>query len=360
MWFLFLLAACGAAPALAQQSANPLAIPVLFDNQTGLDPSQIYFQFMGGHPVGGTYRDTLSGNATLLSGAPNQFYSLAQLQGLGTFNATTNIKGVTPEYANTPGIILTDLPSGRIYLNFGTSGLVNPGDQSGYTPPSFLESDPNYNTRWQYIEANVQNGQVYADLSYIDFTSISLNLTASATGAVNANQRSQSAFVLANATLASATSNSASLPVPGLLPPQPGFTRVISPQYTVGNNQTVYGNFTHYLNSLNGKNSTISGLYAGDDKTGQPTTAAQIYEYTATFNATAGTVTLVATPNSGTGNYTNISQAIPTSTNGYGAGNNQTITLKYSDLIAATGIYGSNPPYKVSGTFTQNNTGIVN
>ncbi|MFM8983434.1 MAG: hypothetical protein ACKOLA_11125, partial [Spartobacteria bacterium] len=79
------LAACGAAPALAQQSANPLAVPVLFDNQTGLDPSQIYIQFMGGHPVGGTYKDTLNGNTTNLSGAPSQFYSLAQLQGLGTF-----------------------------------------------------------------------------------------------------------------------------------------------------------------------------------------------------------------------------------------------------------------------------------
>jgi hypothetical protein len=89
------LFACGAYPALAQQSVNPLAVPILFDNKTGLDPSQIYIQFMGGNPVGGHYTDTLTGNTTLLSGQPNQSYSLAQIQGPGTFNATTNIKGVT-------------------------------------------------------------------------------------------------------------------------------------------------------------------------------------------------------------------------------------------------------------------------
>ena len=361
-------AACLAAPALAQQTANPLAVPIVFDNQTGLDPSQIFIQFMGGHPVGGHYTDTLTGGTALLSGTQNQSYSLAQLQGLGTFNATTNIKGVASNYANTPGILLDDLPSGRIYLNFGTSGLVNPGNQAGYTPPSFLQSDPNYNTRWQYIEATVKNGQIWADLSYIDFTSISFNLTANASGAGNANQISQPAFVLANATLNhAATSQNASLPVPGLLPPQPQFTRVISPQYTVGsNNQTVYGDFSHYLNSLNGKNSTISGFFAGvGGELDQQTTAAQIYEYTATFSgtvATNGTVTLVASPKSGTtfGSYTNGSIVpVPQGNSPTGAGNN-TITLKYSDLIAATGIYGSNPPYQVSGIHKQNNTGIVN
>ena len=350
--------------ARAQQSVNPLAVPILFDNQTGLDPSQIFIQFMGGHAVGGHYFDALTGNKTSLSGAPNQSYSLAQIQGLGTFNATTNSKGASPQYANTPGILVDNLPSGRVYLNFGTQGLTNPTG-SGYTPPSFLSSDPNYNTRWQYFEATVKNGQVWADLSYIDFTSISFNLTANASGAGNADQISQPAYYLANATLGSAISSNASLPVPGLLPPQPQFTRVISPQYTVGNNQTVYGNFTSYLNSLHGQNSTISGFFAGvGGQLGQQTTAAQIYEYTATFSgsvASNGTVTLTATPNSGTtfGNYTNGSIVpVPAGNSGNGAGNN-TITLKYSDLIAATGIYGSNPPYQVSGTFTQNNTGIV-
>ena len=55
-----LLLACGAAPALAQQPSL-LDVPIVFDNQTGLDPSQIFIQFMGGHPVGGHYTDTLTG-----------------------------------------------------------------------------------------------------------------------------------------------------------------------------------------------------------------------------------------------------------------------------------------------------------
>jgi autotransporter-associated beta strand protein len=362
-----LLVACGSAPALAQQSVNPLAVPIVFDNQTGLDPSQIFIQFMGGDIVSGHYIDTLTGNRAYLSGQPNNSYSLAQIQGLGSFNATTNAKGVTAQFANTPGILVDNLPSGRVYLNFGTSGLINPGSQLGYTPPSFLQSDPNYNTRWQYIEATVKNGQVWADLSYIDFTSISFNLTANATGAGNANQISRPAYYLANATLSSAISANASLPVPSLLPPQQQFTRIISPQYTVGsNNQTVYGDFSSYLDSLHGKNSTISGFFAGvGGQLGQPNTAAQIYEYTASFSGnvtTNGTVTLTASQKSGTtfGNYTNGSVVpVPAGNSLTGVGNN-TITLKYSDLIAATGIYGSNPPYQVSGTFTQNNTGIVN
>ncbi|MEN9468538.1 MAG: hypothetical protein RL630_271 [Verrucomicrobiota bacterium] len=351
------------------RAQNPLAVPIIFDNQTGLDPSQIFIQFMGGHPVGGHYTNALSGNTSYLSGQPNQFYSLAQIQGLGTFNATTNSKGVSVQYANSPGILLDDLPSGRIYLNFGTQGLINPGSQPGYTPPSFLSSDPNYNTRWQYIEATVKNGQIWADLSYIDFTSISFNLTANASGAGNNDQISAPAFQLANSTLQSATSNAASLPIqdplPPLLPPEQQFTRIISPQYTVGNNQTVYGNFTSYLGSLNNTNATVSGFFAGvGGELGAPTTAAQIYEYTANFNGTDGngTVTLVASPKSGTtfGAYGNGSIVpVPKGNSLNGAGNN-TITLKYSDLIAPTGIYGSNPAYQVSGTFTQNNTGIVN
>ena len=362
-----LLVACGSAPALAQQSVNPLAVPIVFDNQTGLDPSQIFIQFMGGDIVSGHYIDTFTGNRAYLSGQPNNSYSLAQIQGLGSFNATTNAKGVTAQFANTPGILVDNLPSGRVYLNFGTSGLINPGSQPGYTPPSFLQSDPNYNTRWQYIEATVKNGQVWADLSYIDFTSISFNLTANATGAGNANQISRPAYYLANATLSSAISANASLPVPSLLPPQQQFTRIISPQYTVGsNNQTVYGNFSSYLDSLHGKNSTISGFFAGvGGQLGQPNTAAQIYEYTASFSGnvtTNGTVTLTASQKSGTtfGNYTNGSVVpVPAGNSLTGVGYNA-IQLKYSDLIAATGIYGSNPPYQVSGTFTQNNTGIVN
>ncbi len=361
-----LLVACGSAPALAQQSVNPLAVPIVFDNQTGLDPSQIFIQFMGGDIVSGHYVDTLTGNRAYLSGQPNNSYSLAQIQGLGSFNATTNAKGVTAQFANTPGILVDNLPSGRVYLNFGTSGLINPGSQPGYTPPSFLQSDPNYNTRWQYIEATVKNGQVWADLSYIDFTSISFNLTANATGAGNANQISRPAYYLANATLSSAISANASLPVPSLLPPQQQFTRIISPQYTVGsNNQTVYGDFSSYLDSLHGKNSTISGFFAGvGEQLGQRNTAAQIYEYTASFSGNAttnGTVTLTASQKSGTtfGAYNGTLPPVPAGNSLTGVGYN-TIQLKYSDLIAATGIYGSNPPYQVSGTFTQNNTGIVN
>jgi autotransporter-associated beta strand protein len=360
------LLACGAAPAPAQQ-ASPLSVPILFDNQTGLDPSQIHIQFLGGYPISGNYINSATGVAAGLSASPGVSYSLAQLQGLGTFNATTNPKGVTSNYTNTPGILVDNLISGRIYLNFGTEGLVNPTMAYGYTPEPYSSVDPNYATRWQYFEATIKNGQVWADLSYIDFTSISFGLNATnAPNGGNTNQISSNTTTLVNATLASATSNAASLPVAGAVLPNPQFARVISPQYTVGNNQTVYGSFNNYLASLNGKNSTISGLFAGvGGELGAPTTQAQIYDYTASFSGTDGngTVTLIANPNSGTGNYSNIGQAIPTGKNtngGFGVGSNITITLKYSDLLDPKGIYGSDPPYQVSGTVTQNNTGIVN
>ena len=362
-----LLLACGAAPALAQQPSL-LDVPIVFDNQTGLDPSQIYIQFLGGHQISGTYTNIATGKGAPLSDAPSVSYSLAQLQGLGTYNATTNSKGVTSNYANAPGILVENLMSGRVYLNFGTAGLVNPTGAAGYTPSPELPTDPNYATRWQYFETTITNGQVYADLSYIDFTSISFGLNATNTplSGQNTNQISKNGTTLVNATLGSATSNASSLPVAGAVLPNPQFARIISPQYQVNGNQTVYGKFTTYLNSLNGTSSTMSGRFVGvNGLLDLSATQEQIYDYTATFNGTVttnGTVTLTANPNSGTGNYTGIDNAISgiNPKGQYGVGDNTTITINYSDLIANTGIYGSNPPYQVSGTFTQNNTGIVN
>jgi len=88
-----LLLACGAAPAHAQPTSS-LAVPIVFDNQTGLDPSQIYIQFLGGKPILGTYTNMATGNRTSLSDGQSVSYSLAQLQGLGTYS-TNNTKGVT-------------------------------------------------------------------------------------------------------------------------------------------------------------------------------------------------------------------------------------------------------------------------
>jgi len=353
-----------ASHAFAQQP-SPLSVPIVFDNQTGLDPSQIYIQFLGGKPISGSYTNTATGLSNALSSAPSVSYSLAELQGLGAFSAN-NTKGVTPTFENAPGILVDSLSSGRIYINFGTAGLVNPTGAAGYTPSPELATDPNFATRWQYFETTVSNGQSWTDLSYIDFTSISFSLNATnAPGGGNTNQISSNATVLVNATLASAISGNASLPVPGATLPDPQFARVISPQYLVGSNQTVYGEFTNYLVSLNGTTSNMSGLFAGvGGKLGEASTQAQIYEYTAAFNGGAnGTVTLTASANSGTGNYTGINNAIPVGKNtngGFGVGNN-TITINYSDLIANTGIYGSNPPYQVSNTTGNYTTaGIVN
>ena len=61
----------------AARGQNPLAVLIIFDNQTGLDPSQIFIQFMGWDVVDGQYINTLSRNTAGLFKSPNTSLKLA-------------------------------------------------------------------------------------------------------------------------------------------------------------------------------------------------------------------------------------------------------------------------------------------
>lgn len=339
-------------------------VSLVFQNNTGVSDSQIFIQFLGGGSVTGTYVDSLTGTQTIQA---NTAYSLAQLQ-----NSSLDLSQF----------------SGRIYVNYGAYGLSNLGaDNGGYTPSAANPLDPNYNTRYQYFEATITpqaNGSstFYGDLSYIDFTAMSMSMSAVIAGSTtlnpavsNNNQFSQNTQVLVNAAASSAVT-----PTLPILPagasstlPNSSFARVISPQFS---GDGVYHDFTAYLGYLATGSTTgslttgtsinpgaisvnIVGTYVGTggQPSGSPSTQAQTYSFTGTFNQ-SGSIVLTASTLSGTSSVS----WIPTQNQGAGVGNNVTITISEADLNSQNGIYGNNVPYTITlnGSTTIQTTGITN
>lgn len=67
-----------------------------------------------------------------------------------------------------------------MFLSF----LLNPGP--ALVEPSVTNSsDPNINTFWDFVEFTWNDQQMYANISYVDFVSIPISLTLSATGAAD-------------------------------------------------------------------------------------------------------------------------------------------------------------------------------
>jgi len=339
-----------------------------FQNNTGVSDSQIFIQFLGGGAVTGNYVDALSG--TTVSLTANTAYSLAQLK-----NSSLDISQF----------------SGRIYVNYGAYGLSNLGaNNGGYTPAASLSTDPNFSTRYQYFETTIApqtdgSSTYYGDLSYIDFTamSMSMKLILTNTGSINTsvantNQISANTQTLVNATAGSATSISAPIFPTGAssVLPNSTFARVISPQFSANG---VYHDFSNYLaylgNTTTGSITTsgtailagaqsvnLSGVFVGTgtQPTGSPNTQAQTYSLTGTFNESGG---IVLTPNatlSGMG--TNIPGISPSS-DGTGVGSNYIITITGANLNSQNGIYGNNVQYLVttpSGSIIESTQGIEN
>ncbi|MDD5201151.1 MAG: beta-1,3-glucanase family protein [Terrimicrobiaceae bacterium] len=242
---------------------------------------------------------------------------------------------------------------GRVYISYGAAGLQSMGSPgNGYTPDAGASGDLNYSTRYQYIEPTFavsgptnSNTQVHVDLTYIDFTSISLSLSGvNAPSAQNNPQTSQNTQAMVNAAVAaSLTTNAAVLPSAADILPSASFARVISPGLGTS---AMYHDFSAYLAALDGKTVTIKGVFAGvgTQPTGVKSTQQQTYDYTATFSTAAQMVTLVANADSGNG----ADVSIPLSKQGTGVGNNATITVTYANLNTPTGIYGNNAPYTIS------------
>ncbi|GAB4246452.1 MAG: hypothetical protein OHK005_12280 [Candidatus Methylacidiphilales bacterium] len=338
-------------------SLHAQPVPLVFDNQAGFDTSQVFVHFLTGDdtPITGHYFD-LNGTAQILQRSTP--YSLAQISGPAA-------QGTIP--GGSPAVFLENF-SGRVYLSLGTSGLILP--TTGYSPAAATPTDPNYLTRYQYVEPTIKNGVFEGDLSYIDFAAISFSLKAASFNPVqvtNNPQTSQNAYLLINAVKATvAPGKSAVLPdtVTNLNNPvaDPNFTRVIGPNIDA----TPFNTFENYIDAMNGQTVKIGGIFVGtgpQNASTLPEKRLQTYDFKATFSGTVasgGSVTLTALPNSGNGEPTFIPNFTPT---GPGVGNQVTLTIKYSDLNAVTGIYGNNPPYSIVNTALGQNittTGLTN
>jgi autotransporter-associated beta strand protein len=344
------------------ETAKAQPVVLDFDNNTGLSSSQIYIQFLGGNPVTGTYVDPITGLTTNL--VQNTSYSLAQLGDLSQLQ-------------------ITALNSGRIYVSYGAYGMSNLGaDNGGYTPSAGVPTDPNYKTRYQYFELTAQqkpNGSVnyYGDLTYIDFTAISMSMkavgTTGGTAVSNPIQLSAPTQTLVNLANAASTVGNPGGTSP-VLPagssttlPNSTFARVISPQFGATTN---YHDFTSYLNTLSGTSVEIAGTFVGTgtQPTGTPATQAQTYDFTGRFsgNALTGSITLTAQGDSGISNTALFGFAATPTNQGVGngtltPGSPVTITILNSNLNSQDGIYGNNVVYTVTadGT-TYTTTGITN
>lgn len=309
---------------------NALApgVPFLFASESLQDT---YIQFLGGD-VDGSYYDT---NGTLQTLASNTAYSLMSIA-----SNTTLVPNLP---VDVPAVLINSF-SGRLYVSLG-AGLSGMND--AYVPAAQDSNDANYSLRYQYFEPTIKNSQLNVDLSYIDFTAISLSLTASnAPHSTNGNQLSQSSLSLATATgNAALIANGSVLPSPTDQLPSASFARVISPQLGAS---SMYHDFTSYLQTtLANTKVYLKGTYVGTgtQPTGNPLTQAQSYDYTGTFDA-KGNVTL--SPNSDSGN--GFSIGVPTIQQGSGVGNQTgNIVITFEDLNAQTGIYGCNAPYSLNG-----------
>ncbi|PTY00598.1 hypothetical protein DB345_00405 [Spartobacteria bacterium LR76] len=340
---LLLGAACGG---LSSASADTL--PLAFENLSGNSSSQVWIQFLGGDQVTGTYVDSLTGQTNQLQA--NTAYSLDQL-----VNPTTGLSTVN----------LTSF-SGRVYVSYGAYGLQGMGAPgSSYTPAANLTTDPNYSTRYQYMEPTVQlqsdnSVTVWADLSYIDFTATSLSMSARYTSnnslntsVQNYNQVSSNSQALVNVTKATAVNPNAVVLPAGASSTLPNseFTRVISPQFS---DPSAYHDFTNYLNYLDGKSVHLSGTFVGTgtQPSGNEATQAQTYDFTGTFGAN-GEIILTAQTDSGA---SNVSWIDGTTAPNLGAGNVVTITIAAGALNTQKGIYGNDVGYTVqigTGAATQ-------
>ncbi len=340
-----------------QGKSDVSPIPVNFDltNNTGMSGSQIWVQFLGGQPVAGTYTDYNGVQQQLYA---NTAYSLDQL-------------------ANSAGSsnLAIDNFSGRIYVNYGVYGLEGMSNPA-YTPAASTPNDPNYTTRYQYFETtiisnagNTGGRTIFADLSYIDFTAISLSMQAvsGSTGQVypnsvisNANQVSAPGQQLINQALSSAViPGQAVLPI-GASSSGSDFARVISPQYTVDSGTgAVYPSFQGYLDSLNGKTVTIAGTFVGTAPENTPQTVQQAYYYTGSFVGTGTGGHFIMVSNTNVTGRTDYSWM---TSEGTGVNPDNTISISYVDLLDQKGIYGNNPNYTLtSGTSVFTSTmGISN
>lgn len=338
-------------PAIAD--VTPPGVPIVFKVGPGIDPDKVFVLFPDPSSNFDAYCNNATGSGTTNSLLGGVSYSLSSLTG------TTSVGGGAP--ANVPAVYVTTFTSGRVYLSFD-SPLTWP--TAVYTPDATNTGDPNYYIRYQYIEPTVAGAQMNVDMSYIDFTAISMSLEAKNAPSATNNPQKTNASALQ---LIQAAAKSSTTPYDNVLPsaadmfPSDNFVRVISSHL----GGAKYHDWTHYLQDfMPGKSTLISGCFTGVQSGNPPSFAnksvqQQSFMFNATFGA-GGDVTLASLP--GSGNGTLAGNCTTVDTEGPGVGENVNITLTFGDLNSAVGIYGNNPAYTVDwGNGTVDNTsGIVN
>jgi Beta-1,3-glucanase len=277
------------------------AIPIIFDNRT---TTAVWIQFLNGafgpDQVG-------AGGSVALAG--DTAYSLTEL--------TSAVPGF-PALGEVPNVFLNQFTNGRIYLNFGKTGLSGLG--SGYQPSSNNSSDPNYNINYAYLELNVFGNQSNnMDLSDIDFFSMAIEASTwsngKQVGALTYLDPGPAALGAGAKKLADLSGGEAAV--------RDGsdIVRIGGPGLAPG-----YHDWSAYFSFLAGRPaSTMAGTYSGQGGTAGPT-GKQSYSLKAQFGATsvvlAGEASIVGAT---------------------------TIEISYEALNAQTGAYGANPSYSVNG-----------
>lgn len=307
-------------------SADAPGVPMVF---TSMSPGTTYIQFLGDSTMTGKYYDESGVRHDL---KPNTAYLLQSI--ISDSLLAPNLP------KNAPAVLVNSF-SGRLYISFD-SALK--GMNNKYIPAAQTPEDINYQVRYQYFEPTISNSQMNVDLSYIDFTSISLSLTTvNAPHASNGRQITQGSQIMADSAGAAAVINNGSvLPTSKDQLPSQKFARVISPQLGVDG---LYHDFSEYINSLKGDTVYISGTYVGtgNQPSGNPLTQAQSYDYTGVFD-TYGNIILTPNTDSGNGHAPGVAPV----QRGAGVGNTTgNIFIAYADLNNNTGIYGCNTPYSL-------------
>lgn len=369
-----------------------LAVPVEFSNATqGERPdSNIYINFVGGglptNPADPAVFDPAQ--------AIGYYYNGVTLTTLYTNSSVslTNIIGSGPGAA--PTIYLYGWDSGRLYISYGSAmtGLSpsytpTSGPYEGWQPPP-ASPDPNFQIRHQAMELTVipqsntgltaftNVNQLYSDISYIDYTAISLgseviNPTPTTKNPVQWSDNTSQLLatvgetnpgaptytpnsnILTSGTLTGGApivqvagqstdltySNPVNFPAPNGALPSPNFLRVTGPgsMGTIGSASgatAFYHDWSAYMGalqtggSLNPTGSLVTTLSG--------TNATLPYNMTATFNG--GTIVINGVTYTG---YVHIAGTINSVSH--------TIDIPYSEMEKSTGVYGENPNYSIDG-----------
>lgn len=275
------------------------SVNLIFENQTG---EEAFVHFLNG--AFGPGQTGADGRVPLEGNTP---YSFDQLM------STVPEQPSLGEVAN---VSLNDFTNGRIYFSLGKplQGLGK-----GYQPASSNPKDPNYTTRWEFIEPNVfGNSSNNLDLSYIDFFGISLDAETYKDGKpLHTLSTAESSAIIPPL---AALSGGKALVGSTLNSPFEGFVRVIGPGHNAH-----YHTWVEYLNALasKGTKAHIGGNFAGVGGSTDPKQMPQAYRLTASCH-TDDKVTLDGACK---------------------ILGDLRVTISYADLNAYTGVYGCNPPY---------------